>query len=79
MIHTLIVGVDVNFVWRSANSPVILVTPPSTAAAPTMAYRPGVMQSSPVEHSPEKIQILEWWNASCSTPAETRLYEYTQT
>lgn len=33
--------------------PVILVMPPRTAAAPTIAYSPGVMQSSPpAEHSP---------------------------
>jgi hypothetical protein len=33
--------------------PVIRVMPPRTAAAPTMAYSPGVMQSSPpAEHSP---------------------------
>ena len=37
-------------------SPVMRVTPPRTAAAPTMAYSPGVMQSSPVEHSPLKAQ-----------------------
>ena len=40
------------------NIPVILVMPPKTAAAPTIAYKPGVMQSSPaVEHSPLKIQL----------------------
>ena len=30
---------------------VILVTPPSTAAAPTVAYRPEVIQFSPAVHS----------------------------
>ena len=39
---------------RKKNTPVIFVTPPSTAAAPTIAYKPGVMQvaiDSPHEDS----------------------------
>ena len=31
-------------IFKEKNTPVIFVTPPSTAAAPTIAYKPGVMQ-----------------------------------
>lgn len=31
-------------IFKKKTTPVIFVTPPSTAAAPTIAYKPGVMQ-----------------------------------
>lgn len=40
---------------------VILVTPPKTAAAPTIAYSPGVMQDSSCAHSPRKNQGNVSW------------------
>jgi hypothetical protein len=48
------VFIDGNWIGKNVDLlPVIRVMPPRTAAAPTMAYSPGVMQSSPpAEHSP---------------------------
>lgn len=39
---------------------------PRQAAAPTMAYSPGVMQSAPGEHQPLKMSRSWWRIASCS-------------
>lgn len=48
-------------------------TIPKQAAAPTIAYSPGVTQSAPGLHQFLKMIQSWWWYASCSTPIPTIL------
>ncbi len=53
--------------------PVMRVIPPNTAAAPTIAYNPGVIQSSELSHSPLNIHKCGYRNASCCMAIPTTL------